>query len=97
MSAGVAYRLTPADESAISARVREAVTLWASPGSAGSAGGRSLVRVTAVDRLALQRVGAHAIGCGFADLRDVELDWVAGEVVRVAAEVLGLSVGEESR
>jgi hypothetical protein len=70
VSAGVAYRLTAADESAITARVRETVTRWASPGSPGSAGGRSLVQVTAVDRLALQRIGAHAIGCGSADLRE---------------------------
>ena len=91
------YRLTAADESAVTARVREAVTLWASPGSAGSAGGRSLVQVTAADRLALQRIGAHAIGCGFADLRDVELDWIEETVLLVAADVLAMSVPEVSR
>ncbi len=86
MSAGVdAYRLTPADETAITARVRETVTGWKCQSGAGWVFG-------SVERATLRRVGMAAIGCGSADLRDVELDWIAGEVVRVAAEVLGLSV-----
>lgn len=57
-----ANRFTTSDRVAIRDRVTELFVKWGSPKQHRS-----------LDVLALQRAGAHAIGCSFADLRDVEL------------------------
>ncbi len=71
-----AYRLTRSDEQAISARIAETVTQWATHHHGH--------RPDRADLLILRRIGAHAIGCRTHDLRDVELDWIEDQAAQLA-------------
>lgn len=73
---GTAYRLTGEDEDRITERLVEVVEGW-SPSERQDGG---------VARLTLQRVAAHAIGCGLHDLREPELAWINGRIDRVITE-----------
>jgi len=65
-------RLTSEDVGRMSAKVREAVARWRSPQASGPA-----YALKAEDRLVLQRLAAHSIGCSIFDLRDSELDIIS--------------------
>jgi hypothetical protein len=62
-------RLTEDDMSKIRKGIDETVRVWL-PLKAGP-------RELGADLVALERIGRHAIGCGPADLRDSELEWIA--------------------
>jgi hypothetical protein len=72
------YRLTADDEGRITDRLVDVTGGWnwhgAGPRDAG------------VDRLALQRIAAHSIGCSLDDLRDCEVEWINGRIERVLVE-----------
>lgn len=63
------YRLTAADESAITARLAQTKAEWA-------ANGCQLVGITGANYPTLLRIACHAIGCTTHDMRDVELAWI---------------------
>ena len=81
MSAGIdAYRLTEADEVLMVGTVRDLLKRWVREHDGAGWYG-------ATDHEALERVAAHAIGCSFYDLRDVELEWITRTVALIAADV----------
>lgn len=63
------YRFTVEDETRISAAIRGTLRTWGDPATIGA---------ESVD--ALERIGAHAIGCSVHDLRDSERQWVVNEI-----------------
>ncbi len=71
---GTDYRLTEEDETRIRVALRRAVSEWDASPVSGS------YRIDAAARVTLQRIGAHAIGCGLDDLRSVELEWIDNEI-----------------
>jgi hypothetical protein len=66
-----AYRFTVDDEQEIIGRLTLIVRGWRRSGGP---------RDEAADQDCLLRLGAHAIGCRVADLRDVEMEWMQDQV-----------------
>lgn len=73
---GTNYRLTAEDESCITERLIEVVSGW-TPSERQDGG---------TNRLTLQRIAAHSIGCTLPDLRDSEVEWLNGRITRVITE-----------
>jgi len=74
---GSDYRMTVEDETRATAAMRETVRTWQGPRERG------------IDRDALVRIGAHAIGCGLEDLRASEVDWMTGRAQRTIDDEAG--------
>ena len=76
---GVAYRLTPRDET----RIADALTASLDP--------VAMVYVTDPERL--RRIAAHSIGLALVDMRDVEVEWIDAAVSAACAIARELSAG----
>lgn len=68
---GTAYRLTESDEDKMRAAIGRAYREWC---------GDDVRSLRAHEVTTLERIAAHAIGCSVADLRDVEMQWIACEI-----------------
>lgn len=66
-----AYRFETRDEDAIRDRIAATLNQWRADG---------LRTFDGTALLALERVGAHAIGCGLHDLRDCERQWIVDQI-----------------
>jgi hypothetical protein len=71
MTIGTAYRLTSGDEIRAIGAIGRTVETWYAQSTTGKIGGDA-----AANTEALVRIGAHAMGCGLYDLRDIEIDWL---------------------
>lgn len=69
------YRLTEADETAITTRMTETAAQWRRESASG--------RLQASWAPTLERIGYHAIGCTADDLRDSELEWISTKAAKL--------------